>query len=83
MKKQAEINKLKREVSILNFKMDNPPKYKVGDKVDKERIVTRIILENKPHYYVLSFQNIPTRIDHYWSYELVNIRNGETSTLNP
>lgn len=61
------------------WKLENPPKYKVGDKISKEWIVVDCIFKEKRYrmegiirYYAIKKE---------WAYTLINIKTGETKTI--
>jgi hypothetical protein len=82
MNKTAEIIQLKKalkdlssELKELRFKIENPPQFKVGDKINKEFICTSCEIE-----YVVSTREHTFSLYHYIrnKYNGVNIKTGET-----
>lgn len=64
---RSQLSRLKSEVSMQNWRVDNPPKFTVGDFVDiqySRSIVTeRKISQNESNKY-------------YWNYHVVSVTTG-------
>lgn len=56
----------KDAINRINFRLDNPPLYNIGDKVDKDWIVTSVTLISYPKLQ--------------YNYSATNIKTGETKT---
>lgn len=59
-------------------KLENPPKYKVGDKVGKDYVVNNVKFKEKYWDYTPAGCSYTPA---HWSYTLTNIKTGETKTI--
>jgi predicted nuclease with TOPRIM domain len=82
-----KIDSLSDSFGELNFRVNNPPKYKVGD-IFKGNIVTSVVVDS--HIEPNHLLTIGFPIDkgdaflkkyYYWVYFATNIKTGSTSTL--
>lgn len=78
--KRRKIDELQIKVDRLEFIVDNPAKYKQGDKVGKNEIVTNVKIET------LLYEELfhpPSVRGFKWVYTIVNKKTGSTrrSTL--
>lgn len=70
---KKRIKELEHDVSRLNFIANNPPAYKVGDKPNKDHIVTEAKVKECWGYgfycekYLLGWN---------WEYKIINIKTG-------
>lgn len=88
-----EIVELKKEVAKLNFKVENPAKYKVGSTHDKVWVVTEVSIEESNWISAIEEGGLfcgtgtvhdsflKTKPKFYWRYKVVNKQTGETKTV--
>lgn len=61
------------KIKLIEFKMDNPAKYKIGDKSEKNFVVTNVEVGN---YNALDWNGVCSSLT--WKYTMVNIKTGKT-----
>lgn len=71
---EYRVKSAERQLLALQFEMNNPPKYKIGDKYDKDNIVNSIY--KQPLY---SDSNYDTVLGYEWKYVCTNIKTGLTT----
>lgn len=65
---------LKDKIEDLQWRLNNPPKYKRGDKLEKIWIVSSVIFKESINYYKCF-------VDCKYQYTITNIKTGETKTI--
>ena len=72
--KELRIQNIEKQISILLFKQDNPPKYKIGDKTDRVLIIDRKIETTSLHSFLIA-----NYLDYYskWVYKCFDKENNK------
>lgn len=88
---EKELQELKKEIEKLNFKVENPAKYKVGSTYDKVWVVTEVSIEESNWISAkgglfcgmgtVHDSLLKTEPKFYWRYKVVNKQTGETKTV--
>jgi len=73
-----QVYKLKYENRQLKFRIDNPPKYNKGDKVNGYLIIDRNVNHNAFNFGL----NCNLGYDFYWLYKCADIKTGEAKVLS-
>lgn len=84
---EEEILIVKKDIERRVWKLENPPKYKIGDKYKKGYIVNDVILRRRkllnnnwlPTFLQIHNPNEPCL--YFWEYSIVDIKTGKTSTI--
>lgn len=82
---KEEREKLQYQLEELKFKIEFPPKYKVGDKIEDNIITGLAVFDSNIFSDLQPIKNtilVTSTIPVYkWQYKVTNIKTGETSTI--
>jgi hypothetical protein len=73
----STLDELKKQNRALTFIINNPSKYKTGDKIGN-LLVTGVILEEGFTTYPIGYPFTRTKYYNYWEYTLVDTKTGQS-----